>query len=117
DHRVAIADINLLAAASGPGTFTGVRVGLTAAKGLAAAGGKRVAPVSNLAATAMLALRAHGPAAIPVLFVPLLDARRGQVYAGAYLHERGAALRGVTTDFVVSPTALPETVAALAAKQ
>ena len=41
-HEVAIGEIECFAAAAGPGSFTGVRVGLTAAKGLAEAAGKRV---------------------------------------------------------------------------
>src|SRR6266536_2270706 len=49
---VALRDIDLFAAASGPGSFTGVRVGLSAVKGLAEVLGKRVVAVSNLEALA-----------------------------------------------------------------
>jgi tRNA threonylcarbamoyladenosine biosynthesis protein TsaB len=68
--------IGCIAAASGPGSFTGVRVGLAAAKGLAEAAGVRVAPVSNLRA---LAWFGRGR-----LRATLLDARRGEVYSGLY---------------------------------
>lgn len=71
-----LSDIDLFAAASGPGSFTGVRVGLTAAKGLAEATGKKAAAVSNLKAIA-----SFGDAA---LRAPLLDARRGQIFAALY---------------------------------
>ena len=71
-----LADIDCYAAASGPGSFTGVRIGLTAVKGLAEAHGKRVVPVSNLAA---LAGAGEGP-----LRAPLLDARRGEIYGAVY---------------------------------
>jgi tRNA threonylcarbamoyladenosine biosynthesis protein TsaB len=64
------------AAASGPGSFTGVRVGLAAAKGLAEATGKRVVAVSNLRA-----LASFGSAP---LRAPVIDARRGEVYAAVY---------------------------------
>jgi len=64
------------AAASGPGSFTGVRVGLAAAKGLAEATGKRVVAVSNLRA-----LASFGSAP---LRATVIDARRGQVYAAVY---------------------------------
>jgi tRNA threonylcarbamoyladenosine biosynthesis protein TsaB len=64
------------AAASGPGSFTGVRIGLAAAKGLAEATGKRMVAVSNLRA---LAFFASAP-----LRVPVFDARRGEVYAAVY---------------------------------
>ncbi len=64
------------AAASGPGSFTGVRVGLTAVKGLAEATGKRVVAVSNLRA---LAFFGSAP-----LRATVIDARRGEVYAAVY---------------------------------
>jgi len=71
-----VSQMNAFASASGPGSFTGVRVGLTAVKGLAEATGRKVIAVSNLQALAWygsLALRAV-----------VLDARRGEVYGGVY---------------------------------
>jgi tRNA threonylcarbamoyladenosine biosynthesis protein TsaB len=64
------------AAASGPGSFTGVRVGLAAAKGLAEATGKRMVAVSNLRA-----LASFGSAP---LRATLIDARRGEIYGAVY---------------------------------
>jgi len=75
-HGMTLAGIDGYAAASGPGSFTGVRVGLTAVKGLAEAHGKRVVPVSNLRA---LASAGAGP-----LRAPLIDARRGEIYGAVY---------------------------------
>ncbi|HTR39820.1 MAG TPA: tRNA (adenosine(37)-N6)-threonylcarbamoyltransferase complex dimerization subunit type 1 TsaB [Bryobacteraceae bacterium] len=75
-HAVAVRDLDCLAAASGPGSFTGVRVGLSAVKGLAEAAGKRVVAVSNLRA-----LASFGSAQ---LRSPVIDARRGEVYAALY---------------------------------
>jgi len=71
--RVRLADIDLYAAATGPGSFTGVRVGLAAIKGLAEVAGKPAAGISNLAALAQF-----GSAD---LRAPLIDARRGEVFA------------------------------------
>lgn len=71
-----LSDIDCFAAASGPGSFTGVRVGLTIAKGLAEAQRKPVAAVSNLRALAAFG-QAERRAAV-------LDARRGEVYAAVY---------------------------------
>lgn len=69
-------EIDCFAAAAGPGSFTGVRVGLTAIKGLAEATGKPVAAISNLRA-----LAASGTEDRRAV---LLDARRGEVYAAVY---------------------------------
>jgi len=75
-HEVDVNHIDCFAAASGPGSFTGVRVGLTAVKGLAEATGKRVVAVSNLRA---LAFFGTAP-----LRAAVLDARRGEVYGAVY---------------------------------
>jgi tRNA threonylcarbamoyladenosine biosynthesis protein TsaB len=75
-HSVSLRDIGLFAAASGPGSFTGVRVGLAAVKGLASVLGAPAAAVSNLAA---LAEFGSGP-----LRAVIIDARRGEVYAALY---------------------------------
>jgi tRNA threonylcarbamoyladenosine biosynthesis protein TsaB len=75
-HGVKVDQMDCFAAASGPGSFTGVRVGLTAVKGLAEATGKRVVAVSNLRALAFF-----GTA---TLRATVLDARRGEVYGAVY---------------------------------
>jgi tRNA threonylcarbamoyladenosine biosynthesis protein TsaB len=89
-QSVTLRDIELLAAASGPGSFTGVRVGLAAMKGLAHVLGVRAAGVSNLAALAGFGtgdLRAT-----------IIDARRGEVYAALY----DAAGKPVIAECVIS---------------
>ena len=75
-HDWRIDSISCFAAASGPGSFTGVRVGLAAVKGLAEATGSRSIGVSNLQALAACgSLQSRGA---------LMDARRGEVYAATY---------------------------------
>ena len=69
-------DIDCYAAAAGPGSFTGIRIGLAVVKSLAEAHGKRVVPVSNLAALAWAGSGRYR--------APILDARRGEVYAAVY---------------------------------
>ncbi len=71
-------DVDLLACTVGPGSFTGLRMGVSTVKGLALAWGTPVAAVSTLAALSLNL----GPC--PNLICPLLDARREQVYAGLY---------------------------------
>lgn len=80
-------DIALFACSSGPGSFTGVRVGLTAVKGLAAVLGKPAIGVSNLRAMAALG---HG-----ALRAPILDARRGEIFGAVYDAE-GSSVQGET---------------------
>ena len=75
-HNLKITDIEGFAAAAGPGSFTGVRVGLTAAKGLAEATGRKVVAVSNLQAIASFGTRA--------LRAPVIDARRGDIFGAVY---------------------------------
>jgi tRNA threonylcarbamoyladenosine biosynthesis protein TsaB len=70
-------DFDLFAVNSGPGSFTGLRVGLTAAKGWAEVYAKPAAPISGLEAVAS---QSRSGAVV----VPVLDARRGQVYFGFY---------------------------------
>ena len=76
DKDVRLEQIQCFAAASGPGSFTGVRVGLAAIKGLAEATGKPAIAVSNLCAMAY-----HGSAKFRAA---VLDARRDEVYGGLY---------------------------------
>lgn len=73
---VRLADVDLYAAGCGPGSFTGVRIGLAAVKGLAEVSGKPAMGISNLAALAAL-----GSAE---LRAPVIDARRGEVFAAVF---------------------------------
>jgi tRNA threonylcarbamoyladenosine biosynthesis protein TsaB len=88
-HNLTITDIEGLAAAAGPGSFTGVRVGLTAAKGLAEAMHRQVVAVSNLQALAWFGTCA--------LRAPVIDARRGEIFGAVY----DADLRLVVPEAVI----------------
>jgi tRNA threonylcarbamoyladenosine biosynthesis protein TsaB len=85
-HGLRKQDIGALAVASGPGSFTGLRVGLAAAKGLGEILQKPIASVSRLEAIALAAGRSGR-------VVAALDAGRGEIYCGEYeLTGSGAAL-------------------------
>ena len=71
-----INDIDLFAVACGPGSFTGVRIGVSAAKGLAWGAGKPICGVSTLEAMAYQTLGVSDDAII----CPVMDAKREQVY-------------------------------------
>lgn len=88
---VKIASLTLLAVARGPGSFNGLRIGMSAAKGLAMARGLPLIAIPTLDITA---------AAIPPfegLLIAVAEAGRGRVVAGDYrwLHGRWAAQEGV----------------------
>lgn len=75
-NEVSLAEVDCYASASGPGSFTGIRIGLTAVKSLAEVNRKKVVGVSNLRAMAELGEGGFR--------APLMDARRGEVYAAVY---------------------------------
>ncbi|GAM11401.1 tRNA threonylcarbamoyladenosine biosynthesis protein TsaB [Geobacter sp. OR-1] len=99
DSGVAIADLDGFGVATGPGAFTGLRVGIAAVKGLAMATGKPVAGFSSLA---MLAMN------LPLARLPvcaLYDARKNELYAGLYSCNAGLPIP-LRPDEVISPEEL-----------
>ncbi len=92
--------VDCFAAAAGPGSFTGIRVGLAAVKGLGEALGRAVVAVSNLQAVAW-----HGSAP---LRAALIDARRGETYAGLYTASLESALPETVADLHSWLRTLPE---------
>ncbi|MEA1947536.1 MAG: tRNA (adenosine(37)-N6)-threonylcarbamoyltransferase complex dimerization subunit type 1 TsaB [Thermodesulfobacteriota bacterium] len=76
-------ELDGFAVTSGPGTFTGLRIGISSVKGLATASGKPVVGVSSLDALAVQA------SFFPYLICPLIDARRGEVYFSRYRFQNG----------------------------
>ena len=80
-------DVDLLAVAHGPGSFTGIRIGVSMVKGLAWTLEKPCTGVSTLEAMAWHGLAAGG------LICPVMDARRGQVYNALFRIEDGRPVR------------------------
>lgn len=107
--RLTMADLDAVAVGAGPGSFTGLRIGLATAKGLAFAAGKPLWLVSSLGA---LAWSMDGGGA--GLRVPVLDARRGELYAGFYrLHDDDSVPRAVAPERVMPPADLAAAIAAV----
>jgi tRNA threonylcarbamoyladenosine biosynthesis protein TsaB len=89
-----IDQIDVFAVAAGPGSFTGLRVGLTAVKAWAEVHRKPVAAISGLEAIAAESLAGRTPnAPAPLFIAPFLDARRGQVFGAIYQKISGGELR------------------------
>ena len=101
--------VDRIAVGVGPGTFTGLRIGVASARALAQASGTQLAAVSTLHALAQAAASpAHADQPPPVLVC--IDARRGEVFAGAW-----AGGRCVLPAQATPPEALPALVAQLTA--
>ena len=81
-------DIDIVAAAIGPGSFTGIRIGTAAAKGLAWGADKPACGVSTLEAMAYHLIDRED-----VVICPVMDARRGQVYNAKFRAENGELVR------------------------
>lgn len=100
---MAIQDMDGFAVVTGPGTFTGLRIGIGTIKGLAFALSRPLAGVTSLAALA-------AQADLATKFVcPVMDARRNEVYYGLYASEKGT-LRQIGSDCLASPAVLAENI-------
>lgn len=99
-------DVDLLAVAHGPGSFTGIRIGVSMVKGLAWAADKPCVGVSTLEAMAWHGLAEGG------LVCPVMDARRNQVYNALFRVEGGRPVR-LTEDRPIALEELSEELRAL----
>ena len=84
---VQISDVDIFAVAHGPGSFTGIRIGVSTVKGLAWASGKPCTGVSTLEAMAWNGISRGG------YICPVMDARRSQVYNALFEIKNGKPVR------------------------
>ena len=115
---VEVGDLGAIAAGAGPGSFTGLRVGLAVAKGLALPSGLPLILLSSLDALACdLAERAVESSGAK-LFLPCIDAGKGQVYARLYaVADSAVPIAQGDCDWVLAPDALCALAAEAAAGQ
>lgn len=99
DAGITLGQVEGFAVAVGPGSFTGLRIGLSTAKGLVVVGGQPLVGVSTLEAMAWtLPFCAH-----PVC--PILDARKGEIYCALFRHEGDRLIR-LMDDTAIAPDRL-----------
>ncbi len=104
DAGLTVAELGGFAVAIGPGSFTGLRIGLSTAKGLAAASGLPLVGVPALRALAWSLPFCSYP------ICPILDARKGEVYCALFRWEQDALVQ-VMEDAALPPRALCERIA------
>ena len=109
DGRVGLAEVDYIALTNGPGSFTGLRIGVSVVKGLAWALGKPVLAVSSLEALA------YNLKDCPSLVCPVIDARKDEVYAALYRFDQtdpaAHGAKAVMEDSALSPVRLTERLA------
>ena len=93
--------VDAIAVSCGPGSFTGLRIGLSIAKGLAYATGARLLAVPTLEALARTVAERQG------IICPVLDARKGELYAARF-ESRPGVWKRLAPDSLVTPESLLE---------
>ncbi len=99
--KLSFSDIELFATSVGPGSFTGVRIGVSLIKGLAFGRNIPCVEVSTLEALA------ESLSGLPGLIVPCMDARRQQVYSATFISD-GGELKRLTEDRAIALSELAE---------
>jgi tRNA threonylcarbamoyladenosine biosynthesis protein TsaB len=108
---IELAAVDVFAVGLGPGSFTGVRIGVATAKGLALALKKPILGISSLR------VLARGFAVGQGVLAPVLDAHKGEVYAALYGHDARAELIEVLAPFHATPEQAAERLLSAASGQ
>jgi tRNA threonylcarbamoyladenosine biosynthesis protein TsaB len=102
-----LADIDALAFGRGPGSFTGVRIGIGIAQGLAFGADLPMIGISTLAAMAQASYRQHGAEQAACA----IDARMSEVYWGRYVRQENGDWQLIDEECVIPPAELAEQIA------
>ncbi len=95
-------ELNGIAVAIGPGSFTGLRIGLAVAKGMAIALSVPIAGVSSLRSLAVNGMNSKK------FILPMIDARRGEIYCAIYRENSSGGLYVEMDECAISPQALAD---------
>ena len=106
--NTSLTDLDALAFGRGPGSFTGVRIGIGIAQGLALGAELPMIGVSTLATMAQGAWRMTGATRV----LAAIDARMGEVYWAEYTRDENGIWHGEETEAVLTPEAVTERLAA-----
>ncbi|OGP24040.1 MAG: tRNA (adenosine(37)-N6)-threonylcarbamoyltransferase complex dimerization subunit type 1 TsaB [Deltaproteobacteria bacterium GWB2_55_19] len=101
-----ISDVDFFAVTNGPGSFTGLRIGVSAVKGLAWSTGKKAVGVSALKALSLNLAYSERPVC------PVLDARKGEVYS-ALFKPSGGVIEEILPETAMTPPALIDALSVL----
>ncbi len=99
---IRLEQVDCFAVSIGPGSFTGLRIGLGTVKGLSMGSGKTVVPVSTLEGLAF-----NTPFCRHII-CPLLDAKKHEVYTAFFKYAEDGSIIRLTDDLVISPGSLIE---------
>lgn len=100
---ISMHDIDAVAVSGGPGSYTGLRIGVSTAKGICYASGKPLIAIPSLEAMAHHVIsnsgRYHLPDEASMLFCPMIDARRMEVYTAVY-NAKGEQIQKISADII-----------------
>ena len=102
-QKIQIKDLQAVAISGGPGSYTGLRIGVSTAKGICYAAGLNLIAISSLESMANFVINNHAQQGLEVdentLFCPMIDARRMEVYT-AFYDIRGKQVREIKADII-----------------
>lgn len=102
EAAVTLADLDAIAVGRGPGAFTGVRIAISVAQGLGFGAGKRIVPVSDLAALAQRAVEERGARTV----IASIDARMHEVYWAVFATDAGGLVVATSDERVDAPSSV-----------
>lgn len=109
DAGVSLYQLDGIIFGRGPGSFTGVRIGVSVAQGLAFGADLPVFGVSTLAAMAQAAAVQQNATEV----IAAIDARMAEVYIAAYTLDEAGLMQAITPEIAAKPAALPEVLTSL----